>query len=110
MPKSLRIPRKTNGVDIVYPIGYNGGMANSGITNRSVAVAKPSKRIVWTNYAREAWAGTRDGEVLCRIRRGPRSSKWMLLKCVGGAGRGHVSEWHSDYESLGEAKSAAAKQ
>jgi hypothetical protein len=85
-------------------------MANVGITNGSEAVAKPSKRIAWTNYASEAWAGTRGGEVLCRIRRGPKSGKWMLLKCVdGGAGLGHVAEWHSDHASLDDAKLAAAK-
>lgn len=73
------------------------------------AVMKSSKRIAWSNYAREAWSGTRGGVALCRIRRGPKSGKWMLLRCVdGGAGLGHVAEWHSDYETLKEAKAAAA--
>jgi hypothetical protein len=73
-------------------------------------MAKSSNRVAWINYAGDAWYGERGGVALCRIRRGPKSGKWMLLKCVdGGAGLGHVAEWHSDYESLAEAKRAAAK-
>ena len=70
-------------------------------------MAKSSKRLAWINVG-DAWHATRGGLPLCRIRRGPKSGKWMLLRCVdGGAGLGHVAEWHSDYERLEDAKAAA---
>jgi hypothetical protein len=73
-------------------------------------MAKSSRRLIWDNYATDAWSATRDGKPLCRIRRGPKSGRWMLLRCVDGkAWLGDVAEWHSDYGSLVEAKRAATK-
>ena len=70
-------------------------------------MAKSSKRLVWDNYAVDAWSATRNGKPLFRIRRGPKSGRWMLLRIEDSVGQ--VATWHSDYESLDEAKRAAAQ-
>ena len=39
MPRSLRIPRKTKGVDTRYPIGYNGGMTSKDTNTKGAAMS-----------------------------------------------------------------------
>lgn len=76
-------------------------------TTQKDDAATPIKPLTWDNYAPGEWSASRNGKLLCRIRCAPKSDRWMLLRIEDDIGL--ITAWHGDYESLDEAKQAAAK-